>query len=122
VKVCKRFRFDAAHFLPSYDGKCRNMHGHSWMLEVEVTGPINEQGGSNAGMVIDFTALKGFINETIIQHLDHHLLNSVVENPTCENMLTWIADRLRGHEDYLRKVTRLRLYETSDSYAEEVYD
>ena len=121
MRVCKIFRFDAAHFLPNYDGKCKNMHGHTWLLEVEVTGPVSKL-GHDEGMVVDFATLKGFVNEAVIQHLDHHLLNEVVENPTCENLLSWVADRLCKHEDYLHKISRLRLYETLDSFAEEVYE
>ena len=121
MKVCKIFRFDAAHFLPYCDGKCKNMHGHSWGLEVEVTGLVSKL-GCDEGMVVDFAILKSFVNEVVIQHLDHRLLNDIITNPTCENLLDWIADRLCKHNDYLHKVTRLRLYETPDSFAEEVYN
>ena len=115
MKVCKIFRFDAAHFLPNYDGKCKNMHGHGWVLEVEVEGPVYA-----SGMVIDFAMLKSVVNKNVIEHLDHQLLNDIIDLPTCENILLWVAERLLlGSPSHL---CRLRLYETPDSFAEEVYN
>jgi len=50
--VTKQISFDAAHFLPNYDGKCANMHGHRWTIEVAVAGSVHED-----GMVMDFSKL-----------------------------------------------------------------
>lgn len=118
MKVCKIFRFDAAHFLPEYDGKCRSLHGHGWVLEVELEGAVD----SKTGMVADFAVLKRVVNELVIDKLDHKLLNNVVPNPTCENIIQWIADILKAHDIYLFHISRLRLYETPDSFAEECYE
>lgn len=117
--VCKMFTFDAAHYLPNYDGKCRNLHGHTWKLEVAVSNKELIREGSETGMVVDFAKVKGLVKARIIDRLDHTLLNDTVENPTCENLLLWIWDSLQF---YLAKccgeLYRLRLYETSDSFVE----
>jgi len=119
MKVCKMFTFDAAHYLPSYEGKCRNLHGHTWKLEVEVSSDELIQEGSETGMVVDFAKVKDVVNREVINKLDHNLLNDMVKNPTCENLLGWIWDNLQTElEECHGFLTRLRLYETSDSYAE----
>ncbi|MBA7692739.1 6-carboxy-5,6,7,8-tetrahydropterin synthase [subsurface metagenome] len=115
ISVCKIFSFDAAHFLPNYEGKCRRLHGHTWKLEVEVSGPVGED-----GLVLDFAALKRLVEVGILEILDHTLLNDTIENPTCENLLEWIWSRLRqpwGLSSLL-EVEKLRLWETPDSYSE----
>ena len=117
TSVCKIFSFESAHYLPGYKGKCSNLHGHHWTLEVGVSGPVNK----DSGMVIDFAELKSIVNQVVIDRLDHTCLNDLElpfsKTPTCENLLEWIATRLnwdRGPE----VVCRLRLYETPDSFAE----
>ena len=133
MKVCKIFRFDAAHFLPGYEGKCNAMHGHTWTLEVEAKGLAGKD-----GMVMDFALLKRYVCTSVIEVLDHTLLNNLVKMPTCENMLLWIAERLRKpnvlpphdltwnevdmttHTVFIGNVpvVRLKLSETPDSFAE----
>ena len=120
MRVCKMFRFDAAHYLPNYEGKCKNLHGHTWTLEVEVSSDKLIQLGSEAGMVVDFGKLKEAVNREVISELDHTLLNDTIENPTCENLLEWIWKALFPwsiHEGGV-VLERLRLYETPDSFAE----
>ncbi len=116
VKVCKSFSFDAAHYLPNYEGKCKNLHGHTWKLEVEVSGLVDQA----TGMVIDFVQLKKAVNREVISLLDHVLLNDRVGNPTCENLLDWIWKALypRSLHEGGVKLERLRLWETPDSFAE----
>ena len=118
MRVCKTFRFDAAHYLPNYEGKCKNLHGHSWTLEVEVSSDELIRFGSGAGMVVDFAKLKDVVNREVIDRLDHTLLNDTVENPTCENLLEWIWKALWSIHEGGVVLERLRLYETPDSYAE----
>jgi len=89
MRVGINAKFDAAHYLPGYEGKCVNMHGHTWHVEVEIAGPVDH----STGMVIDFVKLKEAVNETI-ERLDHKLLNDIIINPTCENVAAWIWDRL----------------------------
>ncbi len=82
-------KFDAAHYLPHYQGNCANLHGHTWHVEVEVCGEVNDY----SGMVIDLKQLKGDV-EAIIGAFDHHELNNHFHNPTCENIAQWIHDHL----------------------------
>lgn len=120
TSVCKVFSFEAAHFLPNYKGKCSNLHGHHWVLEVKVTGFVSPE----TGMVIDFVDLKNLVNDEVISKLDHTCLNEVLEgqvdNPTCENLLDWIWTKLSPIGSWTGKVklVKLRLWETPDSYAE----
>jgi len=115
LSVTKKFKFDAAHKLPNYKGKCKNLHGHGFYGEVEFFGPVNEK----TGMVIDFSEIKSHIAYYIIQYLDHSYLNDILENPTAENLVLWIVLKLRGiNWGKNVELTRIRLYETEDSYAE----
>ena len=120
MQACKIFRFDAAHYLPNYEGKCKNFHGHTWTLEVEVSSDELIQSGSEAGMVIDFGKLKEAVNREVIGKLDHTLLNDTIENPTCENLLEWMWKALFPWSIHEGRVVleRLRLYETPDSFVE----
>lgn len=87
MNICSEFYFDAAHLLPNYDGRCANLHGHTYKLEVVVSGSV----GKN-GMVIDFGDLKKIVNKTVIDKLDHTNLNDMFDNPTAENIVVWIFD------------------------------
>ena len=86
--IGKRFHFDAAHFLPLHRGKCANLHGHRWFLDLELEGPINSE-----GMVIDFGLLSPYI-ETILSKLDHNELNKEVANPTAENLCWYLTNQI----------------------------
>jgi len=128
MRVCRKFKFDAAHYLPGYNGKCRNLHGHTWFLEVEVEGSVNEA----SGFVVDFADLKSTVTQLVIDKFDHTCLNESLKgliddtygvvNPTCECVLGWIWGRLCEYAGAFPKLSyrlvRLRLYESSDSYAE----
>ena len=129
ITVVKEFSFDAAHHLPGYNGKCANVHGHSYVLQIGVKGPID----FNTGMVIDFSRLKKIVNQEIIDLLDHQDLNTLssepgqlginfpYEMPTAENMVGWIVQRLQNRWDGTREdgeIVFVRLYETATSYAE----
>lgn len=86
VTICRRYDFEAAHFLPNVpDGhKCKRMHGHSYALEVFITGPVQRE-GPEAGMILDFSTLDGGWRE-LHALIDHRPLNEVNPNPTVENM------------------------------------
>ena len=81
--------FDAAHYLPNYPGKCANLHGHTYRVIIEIDGQVKEN-----GMIEDFTTLKTYIQKTILDILDHTLLNELFDNPTCENIAKWIKQQL----------------------------
>lgn len=90
MKVGRVFYFDSAHHLPEYDGTCEKHHGHTYTLDVVLEGDIGED-----GMVLDFTKLKNVVQKEILSKLDHTDLNDIFENPTAENMVDWIYDRLK---------------------------
>lgn len=114
IRICKRFSFDAAHHLPKHLGKCKNMHGHRYFLEITLSGEINEE-----GMLIDFGELKKIVNEEVIDKYDHQDLNQFWENPTAEIMVWDIAKKLLLSFSKLGMlVEKVRLYETPESYAE----
>lgn len=69
--VSKTFEFSAAHILPNHPGKCKNLHGHNYKVEVKLTGPLNEE----TGMVIDFGDLKETVNHYIDQ-MDHSFISA----------------------------------------------
>ena len=129
VYAVKRFSFEAAHYLPNYDGKCANLHGHSYKLEVCVsdkTDFINHREGSKAEefMVLDFSKLKGVVENSVIQRLDHSNLNDTFHVPTAEVMCVYIYNTIssalrevKGTQSYL-KLEWVKLWETEDSYAE----
>ena len=120
--VARQFSFDAAHFLPNYNGKCRNMHGHRWTIEVGIEGDVGLD-----GMVVDFGDLKSMV-QPILDNFDHGLINTIVENPTAENIASYVwnwivnvrassynSERINLLEPTLKHV---RVWETPDSYAE----
>lgn len=128
-----------SHALLNYDGLCRNIHGHSYKLQITVAGePMQEAGNPKDGMVIDFTILKKIIQEQIISRLDHSLMinekaaidklsalgqmyerHQVVPfQPTAENMVVYIADKVKSFLPEHIELFSVRLYETSNSFAE----
>jgi len=115
--VVRRFHFDAAHRLPNYDGKCADLHGHRWEFDVGLTGKVDPE----TGMVIDFGIIKEIVNDKVVSVLDHKYLNDIVENPTAENLVWWISNRLKPAFDYVDLPVSLlfvRLYESPDCYVE----
>lgn len=86
--VRKRLEISAAHMLElDYESKCKNLHGHNWIIEVI----CKSETLNGNGMVIDFTEIKKKISEK----LDHKYLNSVIGmNPTAENIAAWVAQQI----------------------------
>ena len=115
ISVTKIWTFDSAHRLPNYRGKCANLHGHTYKLEVTVVGPMQAN-----GMVLDFSLLSRFVKDEIVEKLDHAYLNDIFENPTAEMMVCWIRDVLKSNwsiEALPGTLSRVRLWETPTSYA-----
>lgn len=114
--VAKSMDFCAAHFLPNYEGKCRNLHGHNWKVELAVEGEVDV----DSGMVIDFTLLNQFLKEKVEGRFDHALVNDVIENPTAEN----IASRIKLSWDLWREencpsvcLAWIKVWESGDAFA-----
>jgi 6-pyruvoyltetrahydropterin/6-carboxytetrahydropterin synthase len=130
VTVTRRLTFNAAHRVhnpalsdaenQSLFGKCNNpnWHGHNYVLEVSVTGPVDEK----TGYVMDLGALKRVVQDEVVGKMDHRNLNLEVDfmqgiNPTTENIIVacWrvLEPRVRPN-----RLTRLRLIETENNYVE----
>jgi 6-pyruvoyltetrahydropterin/6-carboxytetrahydropterin synthase len=103
MDVFKIFRFEAAHRLPNVpEGhKCGRLHGHSFLVEIHVSGPMDEQ----AGWVMDFGDIKAAF-KPLENRLDHNFLNEIegLENPTSEVLARWIWRELKPQLEILSKV------------------
>lgn len=119
VLVSKEFTFDSAHHLHNYEGKCKSMHGHTYKLQLVMSGETDER-----GLTIDFSDIKRIANERIIGRIDHRYLNEVLPpmNTTAENMVVWMYEQvdeaLREEGLYPRvRLEEVKLWETPTSYA-----
>jgi 6-pyruvoyltetrahydropterin/6-carboxytetrahydropterin synthase len=134
VSVCKIFTFDSAHQLIGHKGKCSNLHGHTYKLEVVLKGkPSTEAGHSDEGFVVDFSDIKAIVQQTLVDRLDHAFLamgnEPVLEalqnsgskvallgfRTTAENMSAYVAYQLKQASLPLYSV---KLWETPTSWAE----
>lgn len=120
VLVSKEFTFDAAHHLHNYEGKCKNLHGHTYRAVLGLSGYTDER-----GLMIDFGDIKEIWKQKIEIYLDHRYLNETLPtmNTTAENIVVWIYEKLTEHllgeQRYNgARVEFIRLYETPTSYAE----
>ncbi len=114
MDVFKKFQFEAAHKLPNVppDHKCARLHGHSFMVEVHVRGPV----GDESGWVMDFADIKK-IFDPLERILDHNYLNEIegLDNPTAENLARWIWTRLKPS---LSSLTQVNVAETCTARCE----
>jgi 6-pyruvoyltetrahydropterin/6-carboxytetrahydropterin synthase len=139
VRLTKSFTFEMAHALIKYDGKCKNIHGHSYKLEVTVIGdPLTTDGHPQDGLVIDFGDLKKIVNASVINIYDHSLvmkddypndlkeilsgnferLEYVNYQPTCENLIADFADKIIDKLSSEVRLHHLVLHETATAYCE----
>ncbi len=140
IRITKEFSFETGHALYGYDGKCKNVHGHSYKLSVTVIGkPIDEPGAIKLGMVIDFGDLKKIVKEEIVDPFDHatvfnkhtpHLeLAMELKNrghkviladyqPTSENMVIDFAQKISAKLPETIELHSLKLRETETAFAE----
>jgi len=118
MKLLKSFTFDAAHYLPNYDGKCKNVHGHTWKVEVVLNGVKDKK----TGMVIDFNELKKIFEPVIIMY-DHQNLNDFMDNPTAENIAETIYFALfNDFTDKQIDLLEVRVWESTTSMASYNYN
>jgi len=134
-KIAKSFCFDASHMLDNHGGKCRNLHGHTYRLVVEIEGPLINHGPNN-GMVADFSQLKMLVNTHLLEQLDHAFLyNENNENETKIAKLLINMDRkvfafpscttaelmssyIYHHLSAYLPISMIKLWETPTSYCE----
>lgn len=109
MKVGRTFYFDASHHLPAYKGKCEQLHGHTYRLDVAVEGEVGRE-----GMVLDFSELERVVEEKVISPLDHQDLNNIIKNPTAEHIAEWIWKKLDG----TLKPDSIKLYEGRGKWVE----
>ncbi|MBT8183791.1 MAG: 6-carboxytetrahydropterin synthase [Eudoraea sp.] len=140
IRITKQFTFETGHALYGYDGKCRNVHGHSYKLSVTVIGiPIEDNTDVKLGMVIDFGDLKRIVKEEVVDPFDHatvfnkntpHIeLAKELENrghkviladyqPTSENMVIDFAAKIQARLPDNIALHSLQLRETETAFAE----
>ena len=140
IRITKQFSFETGHALYGYDGKCKNVHGHSYKLSVTVIGkPILDRSNVKFGMVIDFTDLKKIVKEEIVDQFDHatvfnettphielanelktrgHHVILVDYQPTSENMVIDFAQRIKNRLPEGIALFSLKLQETETYFAE----
>lgn len=109
VTITKAFSFDACHFLPYHDRRCKFLHGHTYHMEISVRDVIQV----DTGFVLDFGVLKKAVQEFVVDKFDHGFLNEYLEYPTCENMCKWIWAQLSPH---IKGLSLVKVQETDGSY------
>jgi len=140
IRITKQFTFETGHALYGYDGKCRNVHGHSYKLHVTVIGkPISDTNHVKFGMVIDFSDLKKIVKKEIVSVFDHatvfnkntphielakeledrgHNVLLVDYQPTSEMMIIDFAEKIKKQLPSHIQLHSLKLQETDSSYAQ----
>ncbi|MDD0823527.1 6-carboxytetrahydropterin synthase QueD [Mannheimia sp. AT1] len=135
-KIAKEFSFDMAHMLDGHDGKCQNLHGHTYKLQVEVSGDL-ELNGTKRGMVMDYSDLKAIVKRHILEPMDHAFIYDlhskresqvaqllielkskvygIPSRTTAEEMAKYMFEKL---EKTGLSVSLIRLWETPTSYCE----
>lgn len=113
--ITKEFRFEAAHYLPNHDGKCRHPHGHSYRLQVSARGSVAQE-GPKEGMVLDFADIKEVWQKHLEPVLDHRDLNAHFSfTTTAEQLAAWICTVFQNNGI---PVSMVRLWETSSAFVE----
>lgn len=136
-KISKEFSFDMAHLLDGHDGKCQNLHGHTYKLQVEVAGELFSEGAKKA-MVMDFSDLKQAVKTAVLEPMDHAFIYDqtsqresqiaallqqldsktfgVPFRTTAEQLAQFIFQRLK--QECGLPVSAIRLWETPTSFCE----
>ena len=132
MRIAKRIEFDAGHRIQDHDSKCRNLHGHRYVIEAEVEGAIQID-GSSRGMVLDFAQLKAslvavhdaFDHRLILEHTDPLVVvlgragepPVIVEGPPTAEYLAALTAAMIGPELLPACVVRVTIWETPTSSA-----
>lgn len=140
VRITKQFTFETGHALYGHDGKCKNIHGHSYKLSVTIFGkPLGDSKSSKFGMIMDFSDLKKIVKEEIINPLDHatifnkntphlqlannlksigHKVVLVDYQPTSEMLVIDFAKKIKKRLPGDIQLFSLKLQETATCFAE----
>jgi 6-pyruvoyltetrahydropterin/6-carboxytetrahydropterin synthase len=133
TKIAKEYRWEMSHRLPFHDGLCKNIHGHSYKMRVELSGNLNEN-----SMVMDYygidrivkPAIEVFDHSFLCDENDSMMLNFLKENnfryftipnfTTVENILTYFIDKFKPEFGKFvnLQLLKVRVYETEDAFAE----
>ena len=138
IRITKQFSFETGHALYGYDGKCKNVHGHSYRLDVTVIGkPMSDNANVKCGMVIDFGDLKKIVKEEIVDVFDHatvfnkntphvelakelesrdHNVLLVDYQPTSEMMVIDFAEKIKTRLPKNIELYSLKLQENASSW------
>ena len=121
MRIARNYEISSAHLLPNHKGKCQNLHGHNYEVEVVVAGTVNSDKDSpEYGMVIDFDRLDRMIEVAVLNDYDHWFLNEVLDYPTAERVVADILDRI---EEPLKTqgitTVTVKVHETLSSWAED---
>lgn len=134
-KIAKEFQFDACHMLDGHNGKCHNLHGHTYRLLVEISNELITN-GSSADMVMDYADIKSVVKQQIIDQLDHAYLYN--QNNTNESQIAELLQQMQrkifafpcrttaegmskfifDHLSQFLPVSMIKLWETPTSYCE----
>ena len=134
-KIAKEFQFDACHMLDGHNGKCHNLHGHTYRLLVEISNELITS-GSSADMVMDYADIKSVVKQQIIDQLDHAYLYN--QNNTNESQIAELLQQMQrkifafpcrttaegmskfifDHLSQFLPVSMIKLWETPTSYCE----
>ncbi len=146
ISIAKEFTWSMAHMLANHSGKCRNIHGHTYKMQVEIERTsgtlINDPGTTNHGMILEFYDLNKIIVDAIVEPLDHAFLywvgstdelehevatllrkhdRKVVDisyRPTTENLVLDFLEQINKNlSSYEIKVKELKLWESPTSFA-----
>ena len=133
MKIAKEFNWEMGHRLPEHFGKCKNIHGHSYKMLVEIEGDLNDK-----GMVMDYYDLRDVI-DPLVEELDHSFMANKKDLPvveflekmkskrmivdfdsTVENITTYFLNKIKNAKlpSNIKKI-KVRVCETPDDYAEE---
>lgn len=139
ARVTKQFTFEMAHALYGYDGPCKNIHGHTYHLEVTLRGePLDDATHVKNGMVVDFSVIKKIVMEEVVSMYDHALVLNVDApyvksdllttefekvftvpfQPTCENLMLYFMRKLQPRIPERLTLVSVVLRETPTSFAE----
>lgn len=120
LSITTELSFEAAHKIPDYEGPCGNLHGHSYKVQVTAARKRSNGIWGNDGMVVDFKELKRAV-KSVIAPFDHSYINDIIDNPTAEKIVMYIAESLWTvfERQYTEcEIVKIKLWETEKNFVE----